>query len=913
MVVEGGTGIGKTRLLAEAKAQARAAELSVLTARGGELEGDFSFGVVRQLFESPLAAASPEALSDLFAGAAQHSASLFASAPQKLPHERAESSFAMLHGLYWLAANFASRRPTLLAVDDLHWADEPSLRWLLYLARRLEGVPLLLLVGTRPPEQATAPGLVSDLLADPTAITIRLGELGPESAAALARDRLSAEPDPTFAAALQEASGGNPLYLAAVLDALRRDGTAPLAEHAPRVLELGPQAIARGLASRLSHLPPDAVELIRAAAIVGEQADIPLAAAVAGLETSRALAAAAALVRADLLRHETPLGFTHPIVRSGVLEGLTAAQRNGGHRRTAEALVDRGAPPEQVAAHLLRTIPNGDPFAVATLRRAAESAISSGSPEAAVAYLKRALEEPPAQEDRLDLLLRLGVTELSTSVPSGSEHLRLAFEELDDIAQRPDVSFAYARSLIMLGTQERQALDLLQQISDVIRERDPTLFSRLEGLVISAAQYDPTRHRLASERVARVRLAEPANGLRSGVLLAACASEEAREGVSLARAVSYAQRALAESALERGEEIFALHALFALTLADRAEEATRAYAAAIDDMRKRGNLFNLNALHLFRGLLRIHCGELLAAEEDIRWSENPDVGLSPAFIAYSRAFLAEVLLERGELEAARDLVDQPLPELEEGHRIHLLHASGRLWLESGQPARALADFRAIERIAAPIAIHNPAWAHWRSQAAIALHQLGEIDEARKLADEELELSRAWGASRTVGISLRALGLVTSGEAGQELLRNAIDVLSGSPSRLEHARALVDLGAALRRANSRSEARKPLREAIELGQGCGAIPLVARANAELAATGAHPRTILLSGLDALTASERRVANMAAEELSNKEIAQSLFVTVKTVEQHLGRVYRKLDISSRRQLAAALNGPTRKRHA
>ncbi len=130
------------------------------------------------------------------------------------------------------------------------------------------------------------------------------------------------------------------------------------------------------------------------------------------------------------------------------------------------------------------------------------------------------------------------------------------------------------------------------------------------------------------------------------------------------------------------------------------------------------------------------------------------------------------------------------------------------------------------------------------------------------------------------------------------------MLAGSPARLEHARALVDLGAVLRRSNSRSEARQLLREGLERAQRCGATALVERANDELAATGAHRRTVLLSGLDELTASERRVAQMAAEDLSNKEIAQALFVTVKTIEQHLSRVYRKLDLSSRRQLAGAL---------
>jgi DNA-binding CsgD family transcriptional regulator len=164
-----------------------------------------------------------------------------------------------------------------------------------------------------------------------------------------------------------------------------------------------------------------------------------------------------------------------------------------------------------------------------------------------------------------------------------------------------------------------------------------------------------------------------------------------------------------------------------------------------------------------------------------------------------------------------------------------------------------------------------------------------------------------GSPRTIGVSLRALGLLAGGATGERLLREAVDVLALSPARLEHARALIDLGGALRRANSRSEARKYLREGIDLAHRCGATALIERGNEELSATGAHPRKVMLSGLESLTASERRVAQMAAEEVSNKEIAQALFVTVKTVEVHLSRVYRKLDIQSRRELAGALSAP------
>ena len=271
-----------------------------------------------------------------------------------------------------------------------------------------------------------------------------------------------------------------------------------------------------------------------------------------------------------------------------------------------------------------------------------------------------------------------------------------------------------------------------------------------------------------------------------------------------------------------------------------------------------------------------------------------------------RPDLAELLLERGELAEAQRLVERRPGVATQGHFLNFFRVRGLVAFHAGSPEQALTDLRAAGDRARSLRIENPAFAPWRSEAALALLRLGRPQEAHELAHEELELSQRWGTARTIGISLRALGLVEGGKPGERLLRDAADVLADSPARLEYARALVDLGAALRRGNSRSEARQVLRRGVELAHQCGAIALVTLANEELAATGAHARTILLSGLDALTASERRVAQMAAGDMTNKEIAQALFVTVKTIEQHLGRVYRKLDISSRRQLAAALGG-------
>jgi DNA-binding CsgD family transcriptional regulator len=154
-------------------------------------------------------------------------------------------------------------------------------------------------------------------------------------------------------------------------------------------------------------------------------------------------------------------------------------------------------------------------------------------------------------------------------------------------------------------------------------------------------------------------------------------------------------------------------------------------------------------------------------------------------------------------------------------------------------------------------------------------------------------------------------MIRGREAGLPLLRQAVDVLAEGPDRLEHARALTELGAALRRANRRVDARGPLREGFELAERCAAWALRDRAREELSAAGGRVGSAVTAGAESLTPGERRVAAMAAEGLSNREIAQALFVTVKAVEWHLSNAYRKLEIKSRRQLGEALNGPARPR--
>jgi DNA-binding CsgD family transcriptional regulator len=229
---------------------------------------------------------------------------------------------------------------------------------------------------------------------------------------------------------------------------------------------------------------------------------------------------------------------------------------------------------------------------------------------------------------------------------------------------------------------------------------------------------------------------------------------------------------------------------------------------------------------------------------------------------------------------------------------------GRLRVAEGRTKEGLEDLLAVGALATRALVTCPSYLPWRSEAALAHLALGEQEPARRLAEEELELARRFTAPRALGVALRAAGLVKGGRDGERLLRESVDALERADATLERARALTDLAALLRRSNRRTEARELLRSALEIAHRAGARPLAARAETELRATGARPRRVVLSGLESLTASEHRVAELAGQGMTNREIAQALFVTARTVEGHLTSVFRKLRIESRDELPGAL---------
>jgi DNA-binding CsgD family transcriptional regulator/tetratricopeptide (TPR) repeat protein len=912
LAIEGPPGIGKTALLAEAKALGQGAGVQALGARGSELERSFSYGVVRQLFEPLLASLPTEERAELLGGAAGLAAPLFD--PARVAAEPApESALATVHGLYWLTANLAARRPLLLAVDDLHWCDLPSLRWLAYLLPRMEGLAVLVVAGLRPEEPGEDPSLLGQIVSDPLTGVIRPAPLSVEAATLFLREVLAVDAEEAFCAACHEETGGNPLLLRELVHAISAEGLAPTETNVSRLRELGARAGARAVSLRLSRLPPEATALAQAVAILGDDADPRQAAALADLDEQAAFEAAEALARVDVLRPQPALGFVHPLIRAAVYEALTPLERESGHARAAHFLADSGAEAERVAAHLLRSPPAADAQIVATLRDAARRAASRGASESAVDYLRRALAEPPPAAERAELLLELGSAESHVEGDAAIEHLQQAHALTEDPIRRAEIALLLGRQLFLLRGEESGAVyrDALQELASA----DAELERLLEAGALNSELFVPSLHREALQRLERIRSRPADETLGEKLLLSLLVYHDARAGASAAEVVPLARRALAGGTLIRSDVFGAVvPSVTVLAMADL-DEVLAIYEDALAEAHRRGSTLAFAAVKVFRAQTLVWRGDLSDAEADARDALAAACawGATARFSAHAAAFLADALMEEGKLDdaaaaLARAGVDESLPS-SSTRLLYFRNSRARLRVLRGDLTGGVAQLLDAGRYHESVGHRNPAFIAWRSPAALALHQLGDHEEARRLAAEELDVARAWGAPRALGAALRAAGLVEGGEHGLALLDEAVRVLSESPAKLEHAKARAELGAALRRANRRSDAREQLRQALELATICGAAALAARAERELLATGARPRRIALSGVESLTPSERRVAEMAAEGPTNREIAQALFVTQRTVEVHLTSIYRKLAISSRSQLAAALAHPAR----
>jgi DNA-binding CsgD family transcriptional regulator len=902
MLIEGPPGIGKTRLLREAADRAEAGRLDVLRARGDELESELPFGLVRQLFEARLAGESGRRRAALLSGAAKLAEPVLE--PRAQPG--AGGAQAAFHGLYWLTANLSGQVPLVLVIDDLHCADLPSLEWLGYLTRRLEGMSVLVLAAARRAEDDRL-RLIESLVTGGGSSVLAPRPLSRAAVEQLVEDVTGAEPDAAFSDACLEASGGNPFLLRELLRAAAQEGIPASAPGARRVAALAPETVSRAVLVRLAALPPAAAELAQAVAVMGQDVPFDAAAELAGLGPDPAAEAADALASAYVLGSERELNFIHPIVRTAVEEQMPPSRRRAAHAEAARILAERGADPERRAMHLLVADPAASAEVVETLREAARRASDRGAARIAVTCLSRALEEQPEPAVRAELLEELGVAAASAADPRAEQWLREAYASAMDPAGRGRAALALGRALFVVGRLE-DAFVAIDEAEADLGPDDRWIAARLEAELIVAARLDYQLRPRVPERLDRLERLSEGDPEARRLVLSHRAYEAALAGEPADGPIAMAREALAGGQLVAalGPEDSNLYlAPNTLALCEQLDEAAEVFDAAIAAARERGSALGFTVASCFRSQVHYRWGDVRRAESDARAAvevaaaEGWGVGIPAA-----RAFLLYALVERGALDEARQL----LAEAELGDEIPdlvmfdpLLDARGRLRMASGQLAEGVADMLACGERQERWGAHNPSVIPWRSMAAEGMIRDGRADEARELAEEEVALARRAGTPRAVGMALRVAGLVLQ---DRPLLEEAVAVLDSGPSPLETARARVALGGLLRRQRGPGLAREQLRQALDEADRAGATALAGEAREELLAAGARPRRARLSGRDALTASELRVASRAADGASNREIAQSLFVTVKTVETHLGNAYRKLEVSSRAELPDAL---------
>ncbi len=701
VVVEGPAGIGKTELLAAARSAAADSGMRVLRSRGTELERDFAFGVARQLFEPPLAEASELERVDLLQAAAGVAACFLGlpGAPPKLDPGASgvDPSFAILHGLYWLCANLAAATPLCVVVDDAHWADGPSLRYLAFLLTRVQELQVALLVASRPREPGTDADLLATVTTDPSAEVIRLPPLTRTAVAQFVESRFDGAPHADFVDACLRATRGTPFLVRELVNALSEEGIAPTAEAAHQVERIGGRTVGRSIRLRLRRLPEHAGRLARALAVL-EQSDLLQAARLADLGEAETADAADLLAAAGILESGRPLTFIHPIVRSGVYSELSSVERARGHRQAAQLLAEQPGANERVAEHLLNSEPAADSWAVDRLVEAARSAERKGAPESAAVFLCRALEESPPGAERPGLLLELGMAEALGGLPGWSEHLQRAV----DVAPNAAAAAGAARvlALALLRTQRlAEAVEVLDRASSPLDPRHAELALQLEAEAVLAGMIDPaTAPSMAFRRDAlRERaggdLASPPELLAVGSFVSVLTNEPVEVGADLALRALLA----GESAPTRSEELpwFTSATFvwaFSLLWAERYAQLRPLLDSFIAEARATGDGGRLALGLASRGWLSLRRGDLSGAEVDTRTAlAATELPAPPIYRVLNCGLLVKTLVDQGEPDEAEEVL-APLDSEAESEFVPnavLRLARGRLRVEQARVAEGL--------------------------------------------------------------------------------------------------------------------------------------------------------------------------------------------------------------------------------
>jgi DNA-binding CsgD family transcriptional regulator/tetratricopeptide (TPR) repeat protein len=891
-VVEGPAGVGKTTVLRLFADAADAAGMRTLSARAVPVEQSEAWAGVQRLFDRVVQQADAAELETLLSGAAVN-----ATAPLglELGGVSVLDPFTCVHGLYWLVANLTNDGPLMIVVDDIQWLDAPSARWLAHMASRSDDLPLVLAVARRTGEPGPAIAVLDELEA-PSLIRVRPQLLSERGSEAVITARLSGAISAEIALACHEATGGNPFLLSELCTSIGERGAADLDPGA--IAAFGPEGVTQSLRGRLTRLGPNAAAIAAVLSVLGETAEVAAAGEMAGIPIDDAAQAVDALIDAHILESASPLTFSHPVLQAALYESVERNERSRLHREVAARLHEQAAGLERVASHLLRCDPAGDEWVVERLEEAAAAASERGALELAADYLRRALTEPPSGEDGVRLRFRHALARLGQGDRAIADLTRAVLATPDE--ERPRAALEASRALGLFAEHEA-ALEICASVPG--GGSDPAIASRLsDEAIVNMLTVGPSMWRAPS----------PAEVL-------AAAPDPPDEGAEAVRQVSIALVAVKAGrpvAVDRLTE--AVHSLvpefpsmafvaagFGLTWCDELATARTMADVGLAYSRSVGSPTGAAQWSSAAAAVCLRQGQIREALGHASASVEFNLDRPPPTLAWPLAPMVECLVLRGELDAASQAADL-IPDRTDGFlsTATLTEVVGRLALARGEIQRAIRLLEDTGRRFDSMGFAAPPISAWRSGLAEALVLAGDIDRARELATTQLEIAQRARTVRGIGEAQRVLALCSESKERIAGLTEAAETLRDSPARIEFTRALIDLGAAIARDGHPQEARPPLTEAREIAQECGAAGLEGRALSELVATGARPRRRAVSGLESLTPAELRVADLVASGMSNREAAQALFLSEKTVEGHLGRIFRKLEIGSRTELTAQI---------
>ncbi|GII02770.1 LuxR C-terminal-related transcriptional regulator [Planobispora takensis] len=860
VIIEGAAGSGKTAMLNHVVSAARRDGLRVLFASGGPRTQP-GFGAVCELL-----------------GLRQ---------PPAAPGSGRDDVFAEL---YEHVREITREGPLVLVVDDVHRVDELSLGWLAHLARRLSGLPLLLAVSVSVGERPASRQAYDELRSTLNHTEVHLGPLGQEEVAALLELYRGSPPSPQFATLCRRLTGGSPRFVHDLIRQLTLEGIGSDDEAAGLLPGLAPPRIARYVADRLARHSAHSLTVAKVLAVLDGDARPTLLRELCGIQDTEVADTVQGLTELGLLRAGGTISFVHPIARTVLYRCMRAEERGRHHLAAAKLLAARDADSPLMGRHLLAAGPTASPEITDLLCDVAVRLTSMGYLEQATACMQRAIQSSLSPAQRLKLTLQLGVALSGHDHRASIRHLRNASTGARTAAEHALIGQHLALATAALGDLDA-AIAVLNDHIALIGGEDDALAGRLRG------------HRLILGTLNATEQGPPPGGPDGGTR-AALAVRLAWSGRDLRGARAGAEAALAEDRLVEAGSLVTSFALLPILYADGFDVVEQ----HLLDAEQRAPAVQMPELAAMRSHLALRKGDVAQAEAAARTAVAAVAdGLPVPMVFHHLAVLIDALLERGEHEEADDLLRQAgLPNelpLTWRHN-HLLDSRGRLRIACGHLRAGAEDLLACGERLAAWGVTSPAVSEWRSHAARALAGLGEQERALSLVREQHQEAVLWTAGRALGGSLRSLALLTRGEDERvELLREAVQVLESSPATLELGRAVVDLGTALASAGQESEARDMLRRGLDLAQRCGGTALGDHAHAELVKHGARPRRRAQTGWDSLTPAESRVAELVVEGKKNREIAQLLFVSQRTVELHLTSVYRKLNVSNRAELVRA----------